>query len=368
MVKLFRLMQHKREFPDDIPSRDALSQVLHRIAHVVRKRGTPANQRYDCCNRAYRDAFDCFNVGHYTKLPQARKEQLLGFLSYKASNSCSQVKPFYRDLSRLICGSNKLAEIEKGAVMTEHEKWPVSEIDVRPSASAILREFEIDQLSCLKWTHALLKSEPFVVRHMCSAWSGVALWSHPSYWKSILSQYYVPVEIGVYRNVDFDVAVVSFDEYVDYLRSSPDQNYLYLAQFDIFSHFPWLEDDVLPVSDFFLLAGNIKARSFFMGPARSFTPLHTDPWPNFLAQIVGQKYVRLYSPSDIPEVRDGASAWSYFINNDVTVPIEASCRYPEANAYLDVTLHPGDVLYIPKGCWHFVKNTETSISVSHFID
>ncbi|KAL5390068.1 hypothetical protein DPSP01_002125 [Paraphaeosphaeria sporulosa] len=87
----------------------------------------------------------------------------------------------------------------------------------------------------------------------------------------------------------------------------------YLAQHDLFAQIPSLRSDIAipdycytsPVAPTSNLS-NVKAvkeldeplLNAWFGPAGTISPLHTDPYHNILAQVVGYKYVRLYAPGE----------------------------------------------------------------------
>lgn len=91
-------------------------------------------------------------------------------------------------------------------------------------------------------------------------------------------------------------------------------------------------------------------------------------------RIAGFKYVRLYArcetPKLYPDVGDAArgrhSARSQGNISSVAVEAPDACRYPHfAEArYTHTVLGPGETLFIPARCWHFVMALTTSISVN----
>jgi hypothetical protein len=206
----------------------------------------------------------------------------------------------------------------------------------------------------------------------------------------------------------------------------------YLAQHQLFLQLPQLRNDVLlPDHCFTSPPPHPTDRSqdqpelgapllnAWLGPPGTITPLHTDPYHNLLAQVVGRKYVRLYSPVDA----DGAgvmrargleggvdmgntSAWDvgelegWDVDPGNTSAVSsasgvtprdekddgdrgiveqgpaageendkgaASRRAREqfrAVPFVDCILEPGDTLYIPIGWWHYVRGLSVSFSVS----
>ena len=125
----------------------------------------------------------------------------------------------------------------------------------------------------------------------------------------------------------------------------------------------------------------------WFGPPGTITPLHNDPYHNLLVQVVGYKYVRLYSPTDTKHMYARGKEDGVEMNNTSMVDVgavEGWDQPPEARQltdeekedekrreasfrkapYLDCILGPGDTLYIPIGWWHYVRGLSVSFSVS----
>jgi lysine-specific demethylase 8 len=102
----------------------------------------------------------------------------------------------------------------------------------------------------------------------------------------------------------------------------------------------------------------------WFGPAGTVSPCHHDPYHNFLAQVVGSKYIRLYAPSETLYLYPNEGV----MNNTSQVNVENPdlSLHPDTlkASFVDCILGPGEILYIPLKYWHFVKSLETSFSVS----
>ena len=104
----------------------------------------------------------------------------------------------------------------------------------------------------------------------------------------------------------------------------------------------------------------------WLGPAGTLSPLHHDPDHNLLAQVVGSKYVRLYSPEQTERLYPRTDAVHRVSSQIVDPDAHDAARFPRFGGapYADVVLNAGEVLYIPPRWWHFVEARETSFSVS----
>ena len=152
---------------------------------------------------------------------------------------------------------------------------------------------------------------------------------------------------------------------------------LYIAQAQIADLPKELQDDV-PTPRIVMEAGkgDIYDANIWMGIPPTYTPLHKDPNPNLFVQLASSKLVRLFKPNtgaamfrEIQQ-RIGQNSSSNFRGYEMM-------EGPERNALdksvwgqsvmregFEVTVNPGDALFIPKGWWHSIKSIGTNVTAS----
>jgi hypothetical protein len=113
-----------------------------------------------------------------------------------------------------------------------------------------------------------------------------------------------------------------------------------------------------PVLDPDRLAGNTF---LWIGPGGTVTSLHHDVDNVLFVQLSGEKKVTLISPMQSHRVYNRVSVYS-----DVDADAPDLARHPLFADVdpLQVTVRPGDVLFIPVGWWHRVESLSPSVSVS----
>ncbi|XP_044037170.1 lysine-specific demethylase 8 isoform X1 [Siniperca chuatsi] len=258
----------------------------------------------------------------------------------------------------------------------EDEHAEVKRIKIEcPHVPVIKEELAVPRIKCPSLesfnTNYLLPLKPLILEGIIDHWP--ALNEHPwsiEYLRSVAGCRTVPVEVGSrYTDEEWSQTLLTVNEFIDQYILNKDgvKGLGYLAQHQLFDQIPELKEDIrLP--DYCCLGegdeDNITVNAWF-GPGGTVSPLHQDPQQNFLAQVVGSKYIRVYSPEDTDKLYPHQSQ---LLHNTSQVEVENpdTERFPEfAKApYLECVLQPGDVLFIPVRHWHYVRSLELSFSVS----
>ncbi|ORZ05522.1 hypothetical protein BCR41DRAFT_361729 [Lobosporangium transversale] len=269
---------------------------------------------------------------------------------------------------------------------------------------------------------------PLIITGAIDHWRARSRWTHLDSICQAGPDRLVPIEIGnQYTDEQWTQKLVTVREFIEQyiitpngfssdtnhdddserrqLRNQKSQRQIgYLAQHDLFDQIPRLRRDV-DIPDYCLIDVNeqqgyhppddVLLNAWF-GPKETVSPMHTDPYHNLLAQVVGRKYVRLYSPEETSKLYpygtfestgkeiqrqtvnegeekthddDGQEQQERsMLNNTSQVNVEnpdleKHPRFTEAK-YVDAILEPGDLLYIPFQWWHYIRSLSISFSVS----
>lgn len=301
---------------------------------------------------------------------------------------------------------------------------------------------------------------PVLIKDMIGHWPALSNrpWTSREYWlkRTLGGRRLVPVEVGrSYADEGWGQKIMPFKEFVDqYIWSCPEElsdsddmgpslggETGYMAQHDLLRQIPALRRDVsVPDACYITPPGPEPGTPVYLakqrereaaseqdipssqpgpdsasdegtpmvvpddpiintwiGPAWTISPLHHDPYHNMLVQVVGTKYVRLYSPKtpasqihprgmersfsqEKPEGESGTEKTTERLidmSNTSKVDIAAIELSPaEADTweekwpgfmraeYVETVLHEGECLYIPIGWWHYVRGLRGGISVS----
>jgi hypothetical protein len=163
---------------------------------------------------------------------------------------------------------------------------------------------------------------------------------------------------------------VSMRQYIEFIRSGQSTNAAldqdsYLAGWHFNRTVPHLMDDIIIPQCF---RENIldqvtkplfpyESTSFFIGHKEVESPLHTDSFgvSVWLANVIGTKSIRVVPPIDYVHIKNGMDVFS-----DEVVEFLESKKIPVMECQLD----PGDIVFIPPGHWHHVKNHGMTMALS----
>ncbi|KAJ3239699.1 Lysine-specific demethylase 8 [Chytriomyces hyalinus] len=233
---------------------------------------------------------------------------------------------------------------------------------------------------------------PVVLTNAIESWPALSRWKSMDYIKQVAKGRLVPVE--TYAKEDTSLSflsdswshrVIPLDEYIqqyvlDGNKEAPlsDNEAGYLAQHPLFDQIPALRHDIgIPEfchavteqdrnapPDCEVRSGDAPLVSAWLGPSGTVSPLHNDPYHNLLAQLVGTKYVRIYNACDSAKVYPEKTRLGH--NSRVNVDSVDSKKFPlfQKAACWQVVLGPGDLLYIPRHAWHYVRSLSVSFSAS----
>ncbi|XP_054918884.1 bifunctional peptidase and arginyl-hydroxylase JMJD5-like isoform X4 [Dermacentor andersoni] len=153
---------------------------------------------------------------------------------------------------------------------------------------------------------------------------------------------------------------------VNTTMEGPDVGVGYMAQHQLFHEIPELRDDIcIPTYCCLSEKDEEPDINVWFGPEGTVSPLHHDPKNNILAQVFGEKYIRLYGKSQTPFLYAHEER---LLENTSQVDVEDpdAEKFPlfEKAQYTECVLRPGEMLFIPPKCWHFVRSLSPSLSIS----
>ncbi|MBS1729957.1 MAG: cupin-like domain-containing protein [Bacteroidetes bacterium] len=213
---------------------------------------------------------------------------------------------------------------------------------------------------------------PVVIKSLSHNWAAYKKWDW-DYLKEVAGN----KEVGIYNNVKSDAytpvnkadSYTTFGAYIDMIRKGPAAWRIFL--FNIFNHAPQLSKDFTWPEH--LMSGFVKrAPMLFVGGQGSITHMHFDIDLSHImhTQFMGKKRVLLFPYSEQYklyrkpfEVLSIADFSRYYDDAETKINLEEFPALEKANG-LDVTLEPGDTLFMPGGYWHHMEYLESGFAMS----
>jgi lysine-specific demethylase 8 len=199
------------------------------------------------------------------------------------------------------------------------------------------------------------------------AWAAFEHWTHEWFKQSFGD---IDIELSVNPTHTLKVVKMKLGVYIDRILSDKGMSGgLYLDQFPL-DRIPSLRKD-FDFPPYCKLGREIRPH-LWIGPGTTVLSFHKDnhspvvPIDNIFVQIRGKKRIILASPEDdafmYPRSAEEGASWHSQVNPEAPdfsqFPLFANALLQEA------VLGPGDILYIPRDYWHYVRALEPSISMS----
>jgi Cupin-like domain len=212
-------------------------------------------------------------------------------------------------------------------------------------------------------------NQPLVLSGIMRKWKALTLWN-PLYLRKVCGDQMVEVMAGRDSDPGYEInssrhkKQLLFADYIDLITKSGETNDVYMTANNHFLEQPGAQpllEDIVAFPEY-LDPERLHGHTFlWFGPAGTVTPLHHDLYNILYAQVYGRKSITLISPNQTP-----------LLYNEIGVFSEVDCANPDLDKFpafrnvrkLDLVLHPGQVLFIPVGWWHYVKALDISISIS----
>lgn len=220
------------------------------------------------------------------------------------------------------------------------------------------------------WTKYFYIHRPVKLTNCIKHWPAMSKWNDLNYFMKSAGYRTVPVELGKkYDHDDWSQGMFRLGEFLEEFMSagSSRNSSGYLAQHDLFDQIPQLRND-FSIPDYCAIGTREPVIKSWIGPANTISTMHTDDKHNMLCQVMGEKLIILASPSDIQNLY----CYDGLLNNTCQIDPENLDfnKFPLTKnvKFFKLTLRAGEILYLPKLWFHYVRSLTSSISVSFWFD
>lgn len=213
-----------------------------------------------------------------------------------------------------------------------------------------------------------LNNRPVIITGMLDTWPAMQKWNF-DYLRDKVGDAMVQVQIGRSKDPNYEInttqlrQTMPMRQYVDMIENAGNTNDFYMTANNTSLNrqaLAALWEDIGGIPEY--LDPNSPDDGFlWFGPKGTLTPFHHDLTNNFMAQVMGSKRVRMIPSCELPYVYNNFHCYTPVDGKEIDYE-----KFPMMKdvQVIDCVLNPGDVLFIPVGCWHYVEGLETSITVS----
>lgn len=211
-------------------------------------------------------------------------------------------------------------------------------------------------------------NRPVIITGMMDAWPAMSKWNL-DYFESRFAERVVQVQLGRNRDARYEVNKVAHQEtmpfgaFVRQVRNAGRENDFYMTAYNEGPNrkvLTELWDDIVQVPEYLTGAGASQGFLWF-GPAGTLTPFHHDLTNNFMAQVLGRKRILIMPACEIAHVYNDEHCFTRVDGRAIDFERHPLMRDVRV---LECTLNPGEILFLPVGCWHFVEALDVSATIT----
>ena len=210
-------------------------------------------------------------------------------------------------------------------------------------------------------------NRPVIITGMLEDWPAMKKWNL-DYFRQHFFQREVEVQFGREKDANYEMNSIAhkrsmpFGEYVNLIEAAGQTNDCYMTANNDSKNREALQElwqDIVQIPEY--LEQSEPSRGFFwLGPKGTVTPLHHDLTNNMMAQVFGRKRIRLIPVHETARLYNQRHCFTQadIANIDLA-------RFPDlANVPIaECILEPGEILFLPVGCWHWVEGLDISCTV-----
>jgi hypothetical protein len=216
-------------------------------------------------------------------------------------------------------------------------------------------------------------NRPVILTGEMSGWPALAKWT-PDYLKQAVGSKTIEFQGDRSKSERFEIhkdahkRELPFDQFIDLVSQPGAGNDAYLTAYNSARNteaISMLHPD-LGFPDKFLNRDVEQPNGMmWIGPAGTLTSLHHDLTNNLIAQLVGRKRLLVLPASEVGKLYNHLHVFSEI--SDLEDPALTLARFPrlEHARFTEVTLMPGEMIFMPLAWWHQVRSIDFSVTITY---
>ncbi len=235
-----------------------------------------------------------------------------------------------------------------------------------PDDCSIERRHQLSREEFLRGYYC--QNKPVVITGMMADWPAMQKWNL-DFFRQQCASAQVEVQFGRSKDQNYELNSIAhkklmpFGEYVDLVANAAETNDFYMTANNDGRNREALQvlwDDIVQLPEY-LRPDPLQRGFFWFGPKGTVTPFHHDLTNNFMAQVMGRKRVRIMAANEVAHVYNMRHCFTQV--DGLNIDYE---RFPEMRnvRIQECEIGPGEILFLPVGCWHMVEGLETSVTIA----